>query len=73
VIFGDVVIGAGASVAWSVLDERVRVGPNAVIGGHPRTRPVPTEKITLVGMDTQILRGARVALGDRVEPGRRSR
>lgn len=73
VIFGDVVIGAGASVAWSVLDDRVRVGPNAVIGGHPRTRPVPTEKITLVGMDTQILRGARVALGDRVEPGRRIR
>ncbi|WP_439032961.1 glucose-1-phosphate adenylyltransferase family protein [Gordonia terrae] len=73
VIFADAVVGAGASIAWSVLDERVRVGPGATVGGHPRTRPVPTDKITLVGMDTQILRNARVALGDRVEPGRRIR
>ncbi|MCK8616161.1 glucose-1-phosphate adenylyltransferase family protein [Gordonia sp. C13] len=73
VIFGDTVIGAGATVAWSILDERVRVGPRATIGGHPRTRPVPTEKITLIGMDTQIQRGAKVPLGDRVECHRRIR
>jgi len=73
VIFADTVVAEGASVAWSVLDERVSVGARATIGGHPRTRPVPTEKITLVGSDTQILKGAKVALGDRVECGRRIR
>ncbi|MCR5976528.1 NTP transferase domain-containing protein [Gordonia jinghuaiqii] len=73
VIFADTVVGEGASVTWSVLDERVRVGARATIGGHPRTRPVPTDKITLLGSDTQILKGAKVALGDRVECGRRIR
>ncbi|MEO9330089.1 glucose-1-phosphate adenylyltransferase family protein [Gordonia aurantiaca] len=73
IVFADSVIGAGSSVAWSILDERVRVGPDATVGGHPRTRPVPTRKITLVGMDTRILRGARVALGDRIECNRRVR
>ncbi|WP_168706175.1 glucose-1-phosphate adenylyltransferase family protein [Gordonia paraffinivorans] len=73
IVFADSVIGAGATVAWSIVDERVRVGPNATVGGHPRIRPVPTEKITLVGMDTQILRGARVAMGARVGSNRRVR
>ncbi|MYR05461.1 NTP transferase domain-containing protein [Gordonia sp. SID5947] len=71
IIFADSVIRSGAHVAWSILDERVRVGSGAIVGGRPRTRPVPTDRITLVGMDSLITARSRVPLGARIAPGRR--
>ncbi|AZG44599.1 Glucose-1-phosphate adenylyltransferase [Gordonia insulae] len=71
IIFSDTVVRRGARVSWSIVDERVRIGEDARVGGRPRTRPVPTDRITLVGMDTLITRGARVPLGTRIGAGSR--
>ncbi|MFW0795042.1 sugar phosphate nucleotidyltransferase [Gordonia sp. CPCC 205515] len=69
VVFGDTVVCSGATVSWSIVDEDVTVGHDATVGGHPRTRPVPTEKITLIGKGARIRKGAKVGLGERVDPG----
>lgn len=74
VVFADSVIRASATVDWSIIDERVVIGQGASVGGRPRTRPVPSEKITIVGMDASIAKNSHVALGGRVPPcGRKPR
>lgn len=71
VVFADAVIRSGARVDFAILDERTTVGRDAVVGGRPRVRPVPTEQITLLGARAKVTGGHRVAIGDQVEPGRR--
>lgn len=73
VLFADVVVRAGARVSWSILDEGVVVGTDAVVGGVPRTRPVPSEKVTMIGHSAKVLAGSTVPLGARVEPRSRPR
>ncbi|MEE3853114.1 sugar phosphate nucleotidyltransferase [Gordonia sp. LSe1-13] len=73
IVFSDTVIKAGATVSWSIVDEHVVIGNDTTVGGRPRSRPVPTEKITLVGTGAQITRGARVEGGARVSSGARIR
>lgn len=70
IVFADTEIRAGASVSWSIVDERVVIGEGAGVGGRPRTRPVPTEKITILGMGARVTRNATVPLGADVEPKR---
>ena len=71
IVFQDSVIRAGARVSWSILDEEVTIGRDAAVGGRPRTRPVPTDKITLVGARARVTSGHTVSGGARVEPDRR--
>lgn len=71
VLFADTRIRERAEVTWSIVDERVRIGVGARVGGRPRTRPVPSEKITLIGSGADITRGATVPIGARVAPGSR--
>ena len=71
IIFSDTIIRSGAEVSWSIVDERVRIGPDARVGGRPRTRPVPTDRITLIGMEAQVTTGARVGMGERLAAGSR--
>lgn len=73
IVFADSVIRANASVDWSIVDERVVVGAGATVGGRPRARPVPSEKITIIGMNASVAKGSRVALGDRIPPASRVR
>ncbi|PYE18623.1 glucose-1-phosphate adenylyltransferase [Williamsia limnetica] len=73
IVFADSVIRANASVDWSIVDERVVVGAGATVGGRPRARPVPSEKITIIGMNASVAKGSRVALGDRIPPAGRVR
>lgn len=68
VIFADTVIRAGATVRWSILDEKVTVGARAQVGGSPRTRPVPSESITVLGAAVRVAQGSRVSLGEQVPP-----
>ncbi|WP_207843417.1 glucose-1-phosphate adenylyltransferase family protein [Williamsia soli] len=71
IVFADAVVKKGASVDWSIIDERVVIGNGASVGGRPRTRPVPSEKITIIGMNAAVTKRARVPLGDRVSPSGR--
>lgn len=66
IVFADAVVKASATVDWSIIDERVVIGPGATVGGRPRRRPVPSEKITIVGMNAEVAKGSSVALGERV-------
>lgn len=72
ILFADSVVRAKANISWSILDEGVTVGRGAVVGGRPRTRPVPSESITLLGAGARVRGGARVALGTQVEPRARA-
>ena len=73
IVFADGVVREGARIDWSIIDERVVIGEGASVGGRPRTRPVPSEKITIVGMDVKVAKNVRVALGERVPPSARRR
>ena len=73
IVFGDTKISAGATVSWSILDQNVVIGSGATVGGHPRTRPVPTKKITIVGKGARVTKGAKVALGERLSVSSRRR
>lgn len=68
ILFADSAVRAKAEVTWSILDEHVTVGRGAVVGGHPRKRPVPSESITMLGTGARVRGGGRVALGDQLEP-----
>lgn len=71
VVFADTAVRAGARVDFAILDEQVTVGRDAVVGGRPRSRPVPTEQITMLGARARVTGGHRVAPGEQVEPGGR--
>lgn len=66
IIFADSVICRGASVRWSIIDTRVLVGEKVSVGERPRRRPVPSEKITIVGMRARLTKGTRIGIGGRV-------
>jgi glucose-1-phosphate adenylyltransferase len=68
-VFADAVIGAGASVSWSILDRGTIVCADARIGGRPPRRPADSDHITLVGRDSRIGSGIVVSRGSRLEPG----
>jgi glucose-1-phosphate adenylyltransferase len=71
VVFGEVLIEAGAEVRTCIIDDAVVVGRNAQVGASaPSNRPRDKD-ITLVGRDTRISRGAHVDAGARLEPGTR--
>lgn len=72
IVFADAVVKASATVDWSIIDERVVIGPGATVGGRPRKRPVPSEKITIVGMNAEVAKGSSVALGERVPASNRT-
>jgi glucose-1-phosphate adenylyltransferase len=72
VLFDDVLVEAGAQVRTCIVDERVVVGRQAVVGADaPSTNPRDKD-ITLVGRDSRIARRSRVAAGARLEPGTRT-
>lgn len=71
VVFADTAVRAGARVDFAILDEQVTIGRDAVVGGRPRSRPVPTEQITMLGARARVTGGHRVELGEQVEPGGR--
>ena len=56
------VVGEGATVEYSILDENVKVGKNAVIG---KARSDET-KITVVGQGNRIPDGAVIADGEMI-------
>lgn len=68
VLFARVVLERGAAVRTTVLDDDVRVGRDARVGSTPRGR-MTDERVTLVGRESTIAAGARVAGGSRLEPG----
>jgi glucose-1-phosphate adenylyltransferase len=69
VIFADAHIEGGAHVSWSILDTDVVVGAAAELGGPP-DGPLPTaEELVLVGRESVIAAGAKLAPGARLEPG----
>lgn len=73
IVLHETVIGSGATVDCSIVDAEVSVGEGARIGEEyapeePGSKPSDSE-ITLVAKGARIEEDARVAAGDRVEPG----
>ena len=69
VIFGDVRIERGARVSTSIVDERCRIGRDAVVGAMSSRRVAQTEEIVLMGRDSSAAADAGVPAGARLEPG----
>ena len=69
VIFGDVRIERGARVSTSIVDERCRIGRDAVVGAMSSRRVAQTEEIVLMGRDSTAAADAGVPAGARLEPG----
>ena len=69
VIFGDVRIERGARVSTSIIDERCRIGRDAVVGAMSSRRVAQSEEIVLMGRDSTADADAGVPAGARMEPG----
>jgi len=69
IVFAGVCIRAGAHVSWSILDTDVVVGADARLGGPPHGKLPTADELVLVGRDSAIAAGAKLAPGSRLEPG----
>ncbi|GAA1793008.1 glucose-1-phosphate adenylyltransferase family protein [Nostocoides veronense] len=69
VLMAGVRVESGAVVAGSVLDQRVVIEADAVVGAVPRRWPPSESAVTLCGADSRIRRGTTVPAGARLEPG----
>jgi glucose-1-phosphate adenylyltransferase len=67
VVWPDTVVAAGATVDWSIVDERCHIGDGAVVG--EKADDLDADALCLLGRDTRVAEGARVAAGARLEPG----
>ncbi len=69
VIFAGATVEPGAVVAWSILDTGIVVAVGAEVGGPPDGKLPTAEELTLVGRDSHIGAGTKIARGARLEPG----
>jgi len=69
IVLADADIRSDASVSWSILDVGVVIGEGAVVGGPPRGNLPGDDELVLIGRDSQVAAGARLAKGARLEPG----
>ena len=69
VVFADTTVRAGAQVHWSIVDTGCEIGPDARVG-DPGTVPLDdADQVTMVGRDSLVGGGVRLAAGSRLEPG----
>lgn len=75
ILFGDVVVEAGAKVHQAIVDKRVHIGSGASLGeaGSPArgrgASPVSARGIVLIGKNARIASGASLPAGSIVSPG----
>lgn len=69
ILFADVQVETGASVAWSVLDRGTRVRSDARVGADNPSGQADPEHLVLVGPDCVVGSAAEVPPGARLEPG----
>lgn len=69
VVFADSVVRAGARVDWSVVDTRVVIDADATVGEPEADGTGDPDAVTVVGRDSVVGRGVRLAAGARLEPG----
>jgi glucose-1-phosphate adenylyltransferase len=71
VLFDDVVVRRGATVATSVVDERCLIGEDARVGAAPRSQDGAPEddEVTMLGLESTVGRGVVLPAGSRLEPG----
>ncbi|WP_104105328.1 sugar phosphate nucleotidyltransferase [Nocardioides sp. 616] len=69
VLFADTVVRRGATVSTSIVDERAEIESDSRVGELPSARLARDEDLVLLGIDTRVGQGVRVAPGARLEPG----
>jgi glucose-1-phosphate adenylyltransferase len=62
VIMGNTVIGEGATVNYSILDEGVEIGAGAKIGEAKES----AKDITVIGMDVKVPSGTVIPAGEMI-------
>lgn len=72
VLFGDVLIEAGAEVRTAIVDDAVVVGRGARVGAGAVSNRPRDKDIALIGRESRIARNAVVPAGARLEPGTRA-
>ncbi len=67
IVFADAVVGKGARVDWTILDEGVLVAAGAVVGAEDADGTGDPDQVTIVGRDSVVEQD--LAPGARLEPG----
>ncbi|MDQ3539412.1 MAG: glucose-1-phosphate adenylyltransferase, partial [Chloroflexota bacterium] len=68
ILLQDVIVRAGATVQFAIVDERVEVGVDAKVGEKPRGELPTTEELVLIGANAKVAKAAVVKRGERIEP-----
>jgi glucose-1-phosphate adenylyltransferase len=68
VVFADSRVRAGAQVHWSIVDTDCEIGADARVG-DPAAGADDADQVTLVGRESVVGDGVRLAPGSRLEPG----
>jgi glucose-1-phosphate adenylyltransferase len=67
VVFAESVIGKGARVDWTIVDEGVLVAPGAVVGNEDADGTGDPDQVTIIGRDSVV--DQDLDPGARLEPG----
>ena len=69
VVFADTTVRAGAQVHWSIVDTGCEIQAEARVG-EPTADPLDdADQVTMLGRDSVVGEGVRLAAGSRLEPG----
>lgn len=69
VIFGDVLVQAGARLDWALVDAGCRIGSGAKVGAGNPKRVLEPGHVTMLGRDCVVGADTEVPRGGRLEPG----
>ncbi|MEI5672164.1 MULTISPECIES: glucose-1-phosphate adenylyltransferase family protein [unclassified Nocardioides] len=69
VVAADTVVGAGATVAWAIVDTGCVIEVDAVVGDPAVPALDDPDAVTILGRDSTVGAGVRLAAGSRLEPG----
>jgi glucose-1-phosphate adenylyltransferase len=67
VVFADSVVGSGARVGWTIVDEGCLVAPGSTVGSESADAPTEPDQVTIVGKDSVVSQD--LDAGARLEPG----
>ena len=69
VVLADTTVRAGAQVHWSIVDTGCEIKSEARVGEPDADALDDADKVTMVGRDSVVGEGVRLAAGSRLEPG----